>query len=76
MAPAAFGPSSLASNSRPSTGRNPIAWKYDPPTTPTWTERGYPSPTSVDPRVEKSPRRPAAFVTVDQRTQQDAAHEG
>ena len=33
-APAALGPSSCASRSRPSTGRNPITWKYDPPTTP------------------------------------------
>src|SRR5581483_2317530 len=33
-APAAFGPSSLASSSRPSIGRSPITWKYDPPTTP------------------------------------------
>ena len=54
-APSAFGPSSAALSSRPSTGRRPITSKYDPPTTPARTVRGSPSPIIVNSMVEKSP---------------------
>ena len=47
-APAAFGPSSVASRSRPSTGLSPMTSKYEPPTTPARTTRGSPSPTMVN----------------------------
>ena len=55
-APSAFGPSSAALSSRPSTGRRPITSKYDPPTTPARTVRGSPSPIIVNSIVEKSPK--------------------
>ena len=55
-APAACGPSSVGSSSRPRTGRSPITSKYDPPTTPARTTRGSPRPIIVNGIVEKSPK--------------------
>ena len=54
-APAALGPSSVASISLPRTGLRPITSKYEPPTTPARTTRGSPSPIIVNVIVEKSP---------------------
>ncbi len=57
-APAALGPSSVASSRRPRTGRRPMTLKYDPPTTPERTTRGSPRPAIVNSTVEKSPSAP------------------
>src|SRR5580765_7081407 len=61
--PAAFGPSSCALSSRPSTGRSPITSKNEPLTTPARTVRGSPpSPVNVNSTVEKSPNAPTVVA--------------
>jgi hypothetical protein len=62
--PAAFGPSSLPSIRRPSTGRSPITSKNEPLTTPACTTRGSPRPTRVKSMVEKSPNAAIAVTRV------------